>query len=628
MSITPRTAVDAAGSLARASLNAPRGTPLSQPSRHRFRTFVLLPGAVLAVAATSLGGLSVATAAPSDTTGLTFLAPFYTEADLTGDDAVDEADIDLLMSALGTTTADATWSTVDTADFDANGTITVTDVASLSQRALYDDGPFSPVEASTVDVQKAMNAGVVTAVSLTQMYLDRIAAYDDQGETLNAIISVNENALQIAAELDAERAAGGPRSMLHGIPVLAKDNYNTVDMPTTAGCTCLRNNQTDADSQIVEQLRADGAVILAKANLDEFAFNLSTDSSLGGVTNSAYVRSQNAGGSSGGTGASIAANLGIIGLGTDTGGSIRVPSSFNQLVGVRPTVGLASRDGIIPLALSQDTGGPMTRTVSDAAIALDSIAGYDPEDAITAESDGNIPTSFTASLDDSSLEGVRIGYVPSIVGTNAAVNRLFSQALADLEAQGATVVEMVIPELPIVQGYSSGSTNEFKHDLNEYFAKFVTDPEVPYSSLSEIIAAGDYQAPARTSTMNARDAVTEEQYQAWIVRHNAEIANGERVLSGAMDSHNVSAMVYPTTTGQYSTGANNRLSPYSGMPAVTVPMGLSSTAIDGSAIDGAPSNIEFLGRSYAESTLLGLAFDYEQATLHRTSPALFPALAG
>ena len=415
--------------------------------------------------------------------------------------------------------------------------------------------------------------------------------------------------------------------MLHGIPVIAKDNYNTVDMPTTAGCTCLRNNQTDADSQMVEQLRADGAVILAKANLDEFAFNLTTDSSLGGVTNSPYVRSQNAGGSSGGTGASIAANLGLIGLGTDTGGSVRVPSSFNQLVGVRPTVGLASRDGIIPLALSQDTGGTMTRTVSDAAITLDSVVGYDPEDPITAESNGNIPASYTSYLDDSSLEGVRIGYVPSIVGTNPAVLRLFAEARADLEAQGATVVEMVIPELATVQGYSSGSTNEFQHDLNEYFAKFVTDPDVPYSSLAEVIAAGDYQT-SRTATYNARAAVTEEKYQSWIDQHNAEIANGERILAGAMDAYQVSAMVYPTTTGQYSTGANNRLSPYSGMPAVTVPMGTSSTAIDGSQIDGAPSNIEFLGRSYAEGTLLGLAFDYEQATQHRKAPALFPALAG
>lgn len=583
---------------------------------------------MVAVAATSLGGLTVATAAPSDTTGLNFLAPFSVEADLTGDDAVDEADIQKLMAALGSTSADATWSGVSAADFDANGTITVTDVAQLSQRALYDDGPFSAVEASAIDAQKAMNAGVITAVSLTKMYLDRIAAFDDTGEKLNSIISVNAHALEIAAQLDAERAAGGPRSMLHGIPVIAKDNFNTVDMPTTAGCTCLKNNQTDADSQMVEQLRADGAVILAKANLDEFAFNLTTDSSLGGTTNSPYVRTQTAGGSSGGTGTSIAANLGIIGLGTDTGGSIRVPSSFNQLVGVRPTVGLASRDGIIPLALSQDTGGPMTRTVSDAAIALDSVAGYDAQDPITAESNARIPESYTASLDDSSFDGARIGYVPSIVGTNPAVLRLFNQAKADLEAQGATVIEMVIPDLATVQGYSSGSTNEFKHDLNVYLEKFVTRPDVPYSTLAEIIAANGYQSPARTSTMNARERVTEEQYQAWMTQHNAEIANGESILTTAMNAYNVSAMVYPTTTGQYSAGANNRLSPYGGMPAVTVPMGLSSAAIDGSAIDGAPSNIEFLGRSCAEPTLLGFAFDYEQATLHRTSPALFPELVG
>ena len=379
------------------------------------------------------------------------LAPYFTELDLTGDDQVTTADLDVAASALGLTSGAAGWADVAVIDTDADGAVTVADLAGLAQRMIYDDGPFELVEASVLDMQAAMNAGVTTSVEITQGYIDRIAAYDDAlvdqgagGRPLNSIITVGSAALEAAAAADAERAAEGMTSMLLGVPIAVKDNYNTVDMVTTGGCGCWNDNQTATDAFMVQGLRDAGAVVLAKASLDEFAYGFASEFSsfhepgTSTLVASPYFTDRTAGGSSGGTGAAIAANLAGIGFGTDTGGSIRVPSSYNQLVGVRPTVGLASRDGIIPLALSQDTGGPMTRTVSDAAIALDSVAGYDAEDPITAESNGMIPATYTASLDDSSLQGARIGYVPSIVGTNPAVLRLFNQAKADLEAQGFT----------------------------------------------------------------------------------------------------------------------------------------------------------------------------------------------
>ena len=596
----------------------------------RRRLLAAAPVALAAIAAPIALGLTATTAvgAPADqsSTGLAFGAPFYTEADLTGDGTVDTDDLSLLVAAVGTTSTDAGWADVAAADLDGSGAIDVTDVAALSQRMLYDDGAFTLLEASTVDIQKAMASGELTAVELTQMYLDRIEAYDDQ---INSIITVNPHALEIAAELDKERAAGGPRSMLHGIPVIAKDNYNTVDMPTTAGCTCLRANQTSSDAQMIENLRADGAVILAKANLYEFAVNTTTDSSLGGTTTNPYAPGKTSGGSSGGSGASIAANFAVIGLGTDTGGSIRIPSSWNALVGVRSTVGLTSRDGIVPLALSQDTGGPMTRTVTDAAIALDAVAGSDPEDAATALTDSRRPASYTSFLDADSLDGARIGYDPTTIGTNATAKRLFADAVADLEARGAEVVPLAITDMATIQTWSSGSTNEFGHDLNEYLTKFAA-PAVPYRSLQDIVASdGDY-LPALAGTLRTRSLVTLETYDAWKTQHDGEIAFGRRAIEGTMDANDVDAIIYPSTSGPtgYSSGSNNRLSPFSALPAVTVPMGFASAELDGSTSDGAPIGLEFIGRAYDEGTLLGLAYGYEQGSLNRHAPALFPELEG
>ena len=608
---------------------------MTTPTRTRRRGAIAAAAIFGTVAATAVS-LPAAAAPVAPTTPL--LAPYYTELDLTGDDQVTTADLDAAASALGSTSASPGWAAVAVIDTDADGTITVADIAALAQRMIYDDGPFELVEASTLDMQAAMNAGVTTSVQITQAYIDRIAAYDDVnvdpaagGRALNSIITVGDAALAAAAAADAERAENGMTSMLLGVPVAVKDNYNTVDMVTTAGCGCWNDNQTATDAFMVQGLREAGAVILAKASLDEFAYGFASEFSSfhePGATTlvaSPYFTSRTAGGSSGGTGAAIAANLAGVGFGTDTGGSIRVPSSYNQLVGVRPTVGLASRDGIIPLALSQDTGGPMTRSVLDAAVAMDAVVGIDPADAVTSRQAGLVPDSYTSYLDADALDGARIGYVASMIGGNATTVRLWEQTKATLESLGATVVEVAgSAELTTVLNEGSGSTIEFKRDLNEYIETHLA-PNVAARSIDAILEGGNY-VTSRQRVYVQRNAVTEEQYQAWAGptgSHTTVLAQGKTLVTGMLDDLGLDALIYPSGTPYGTQGTNLRLSPNTGMPSVTVPMG---QAIEGEQLPGANVNIEFLGRDFAEGPLLGLAYAFEQATHHRTAPALYPPL--
>ncbi|SDC06290.1 amidase family protein [Nocardioides lianchengensis] len=594
--------------------------------------------AVLTVGAT--GPASSQEAAPAATGDGIYLAPYYTKGDLTGDQQIDGDDLDLLVAALGTKKGDAGWAAVSAADYDGDDEIELTDVADLSQRMLYDDGAFDLVEASALDMQKAMNAGVTSSVKLTQAYLDRIAAYDAKTfeatgtRALNSIVTTGgPKALAAAAASDAARAAnGGPSSMLDGIPVLLKDNYDTVDMPTSAGTGGWKNNQTVDDAFMVKGLRDAGAVILGKASLDEFAlgftseFSTNSDPGKSLLISSPYVMTRTAGGSSGGTGASIAANLGAIGFGTDTGGSIRIPSSYNQLVGIRPTVGLSSRDGIVPLALSQDTGGPITRSVADAAVALDAVTGVDPNDPITSEQTGKVPASYTAALDPDALRGKRIGYLTSMLGSNATTVRLFNQAVADLTAQGATVVPISTTPAAVTATLNegSGSTNEFKRDLNIYIQQHL-DPTVTQRSIADLLAGGQ-MVPGRSGTYSGRNNLTQTQYETWMGTHLKAIADGEVAVNALLAEQNVSALIYPSGNPYGTQSTNMRLSPNTGMPAVSVPMGQAAAGDGTSPILGAGVNLELLGPSYSEEMLLGYAYDYEQATHHRTTPALFPAL--
>ncbi|MFB2557394.1 amidase family protein [Herbiconiux liangxiaofengii] len=595
---------------------------------------VLAAGALVA---TPANADPATTAAPAAATS-SLLAPYYTELDLTGDRQVTELDLETLTAALGATSASADWAAVVTADTDADGVITVFDVAALSQRIVYDDGPFDLVEASAIDMQAAMNAGVTTSVAITQDYLDRISAYDrtvvSGANPLNSIITTSDAALEAAAAADATRAAEGMTSPLLGVPIAVKDNYDTVDMPTTGGCGCWEANQTSTDAAMVAGLRADGAVILAKASLDEFAYGFASEFSVGQpagstlLVKSPYNTAYTAGGSSGGTGAAIAANLAGIGFGTDTGGSIRVPSSYNQLVGIRPTVGLTSRDGIIPLALSQDTGGPIARSVTDAAIALDAVVGVDPADPVTAEQEGKVPESYTSYLDADSLAGARIGFVPSMIGTNATTLRLWNEARARMESLGATVVEITPPDgFAAILNEPSGSTNEFKHDLDVYIQNHLA-PEVQARSLGAILDTGRF-VTSRRSIYEQRNNVTDATYQAWAGptgSHTTAIATGNALVTSMMDDLDLDTIVYPTGTPYGTQGTNLRLSPNTGLPAVTVPMGQSTAEDAVAAGAGAGVNLEFLGRDYAEGELVGLGYAFEQATRARTTPTGFGAL--
>jgi amidase len=608
----------------------------------RARTGAVAATGILSMLA--VGGLiaTPATAEPivqEPATGV-LLAPFYTELDLTGDAQVTDDDLQVVANALGLTSESAGWADVAAADVDGSGDITLTDLAAVSGRIVYDDGSFELIEASSIDMQAAMNAGVTTSVKLTQAYLDRISAYDRElvaGGTrpLNSIISTSSVALEAAAAADATRASEGMTSMLLGVPIAVKDNYNTLDMPTTAGCACWNDNQTTTDAFMVEGLRDAGAIILAKASLDEFAlgftsqFSSYTNPVTGLLVASPYNTAQTAGGSSGGTGAAIAANLAGIGFGSDTGGSIRVPSSYNQLVGIRPTVGLSSRDGIVPLALSQDTGGPIARSVTDAAVALDAVTGVDANDPITSEQTGLVPDSFTEFLDPTALAGTRIGYLTSMIppttnAANTAANRLFFEAVADLTAQGATVVPLTTTALASTLAEGSGSTTEFKHDLAIYSTNHLA-ANVQARTLTQIINSGG-MVPGRASTYTGRDAVTETQYQNWAGptgTHTAAIANGSTVATSLLDSNELDALIYPSGVPYGTYSFNMRLSPNTGMPAISVPMG---TTVAGESVQNAGVNLEFLGRNYDEGTIIGLGYAFEQATKARTTPALYPAL--
>lgn len=412
--------------------------------------------------------------------------------------------------------------------------------------------------------------------------------------------------------------------------MILKDNYDTSDLQITAGAVALKGFVPSDNAFQVQKLRDAGAIVLGKANLSEFAFSFSTVSSLGGTTLNPYDTLRTPGGSSGGTGAAVAADFGTIGFGTDTGGSIRIPSTFDSLVGLRPTIGLSSRSGIIPLALSQDVGGPLGRTVTDVALALDATVGYDPKDPVTAAGIGKIPTSYTDALKVDGLKGARVGIVRDLFGPasdpNAAqTTAVVNQAIADMKSLGADIVDNVtIPNLSKITSYPSLSSYEFKFNLNDYLAQH---PNAPVHSLQDIIDSGGY-LPSNKSTLvfrnNRQSLATDPTYQDIIT--NRPVITQQSILS-ALDSNNLDVLLYPTSTNPPAlltdnqiTGSANRLSPYSGFPEISVPAGYTS--------DGLPVGFSLLGKAFSESTLLDLSYSYEQGTNRRHSPASTPALAG
>jgi len=488
--------------------------------------------------------------------------------------------------------------------------------------------PFHLDEATISDVHAAYKSGALTSVKLVQAYLARIRTSDQAGPKLNVVIFLNPRALEEAAALDEDfRKTGKFVGPLHGIPVLLKDNVNTKDMPTTGGSLSLAGYTPSTDAAITQKLRSAGAIILAKVNLHEFAIWGETISSIQGQTLNPYDLTRTPGGSSGGTGAGVAANFAIAGIGTDTVNSIRSPASANNIVGIRPTLGLVSRAGIIPYSFTQDAAGPLARTVTDAAKMLNVLVGYDPNDPATAWSVGNTEDDYTKFLNAKGVQGKRIGVLRSFFGTapiNSEVNTIANEAIEDLKRSGVTIVELNTPDLDSGKLTSDVSVHlyEFKPALNAYLAAGNT----PVKSLEEIIASGKFSPNIKDSITKAESLEMDDAYRVRLQKR-AELQ--QRVMK-IMADERLDAIVFPhqqrlvVPIGEKQVERNGVLGSVTGFPSIVVPGGFSSPTP--TAALGVPVGIEFLGRPWSEKLLIEIAYGYEQATKHRRPPPAIPPL--
>jgi amidase len=491
-------------------------------------------------------------------------------------------------------------------------------------------------EATIESLQAAMANGKLTSKALTAHYLARIKAIDKAGPRLNSVIAVNPEALAIAAALDQERRSKGARGPMHGIPVLLKDNIATGDrMATTAGSLALKGIRATRDAFLVERLRAAGAVILGKTNLSEWANFRSTRSTsgwsaLGGLTRNPYALDRNTSGSSSGSAVAVAANLAAVAVGTETDGSIISPSTQAALVGIKPTVGLVSRSGVIPIAASQDTPGPMARTVADAAALLTAIAGTDPLDNATRDASTRA-VDYARHLDRNALKGARIGVVRSQfkAGRNDLVVGEIEKALEVMRAQGAVLVE--IAELPNAGKYGSTELEvllyEIKAGLPMYLSLYA--PHAPVASLADLIAFNErhkerelrYFGQEHFIAAEAKGGLDSPEYRAALANNNK--FSREEGLDKALREHNLDALVAPSGSpawltdfvrGDFSGGGFSQAAAVAGYPHITVPAG---------NVQGLPCGISFVGGAWSEPRLIALAYAFEQATRHRRPPA-FP----
>jgi amidase len=482
------------------------------------------------------------------------------------------------------------------------------------------------------ELGRRMAAGELTSKALTGWYLGRIAAVDDAGPTLAAVVEVNPEALAIAERLDAERAAGRVRGPLHGIPVLIKDNIDTADrMRTTAGSLALETHVATSDAAVVARLREAGAVILGKTNLSEWAnfrseHSTSGWSSRGGQTRNPYVLDRNPCGSSSGTGAAIAASLATVGVGTETDGSIVCPSGANGLVGIKPTLGLVSRTGIIPIAHSQDTAGPMARSVEDAVILLAALRGVDGADPATAAATPHLEDDLVAALDGATLRGRRIGVVRQFFGFDARVDAAMEAAIATLRREGAEIVDPV--ELPNFRGYGRQEftvlLHEFKHGLERYLAERA--PDVPVRTLADLIAFNTREA-ARTQPWFGQDLLEAAQATQGLdaPEYRAALAEAKRLsgpegIDAALAAHGLDALLAPTNgpawttdpvNGDHFGGGSSQPAAVAGYPNITVPAG---------QVHGLPVGVSFFGAAWSEPTLIGIAHAFERAQPARKPP--------
>lgn len=487
-------------------------------------------------------------------------------------------------------------------------------------------------EATVASIHAAFASGQLACSQLAQLCLDRIEAYNMKGPALHAIITVNPKAMEMAADMD-RRYKTNPSGVgsLHCIPVILKDNFDTFDMPTTGGNVSMKNSFALADAFTVNRMRRAGALILAKANLQEFARGGMSISSLGGQVLNPYDLTRTPGGSSGGTGAAIAANFGVLGTGSDTGQSIRSPASANNLVGIRPTRGLVSRAGVIPNSLTQDEIGPITRTVTDAALLLDVMAGYDPSDPITAFSKGRIPKSYKNLLSKDAMKGARIGVMTNMFGEeerHQEVNKVMEGVIAKMDSLGATIIRFNLPEYDKLSSAVSTSQFEARTVMESHFSTL--GPNAPIKSFAELVAMKT-ATPTVQKTLETElavvDGMNNQTYKdRTLNRDKLRLAVAKKIADLNLD-----AILYPLqkilvarVTDKDQLERNGTLSNGTGFPAVTFPGGFSTPTT--TAPLGVPIGAELLGLDYTEAKLLAFAYAYEQATKLRKLPMSTPSL--
>ena len=487
--------------------------------------------------------------------------------------------------------------------------------------------PFTLDEATIASVETAFRDGTLTCHSLVEQYLARIEANDKRGASLNAIIMTSPDALTAADDLDRRFRAGGPVGPLHCVPVIVKDNYETIDMPTSAGSLSLQGMRTGKDATVVKRLRDAGAVMIAKSNMAEFAFSpVETVSSiLPGYTRNPYDTRRVTAGSSGGSAAAIAANFALVGLASDTGDSIRGPASHQALVGLRSTMGLVSRAGVVPLSMAADIAGVVTRSVADTATVLQVIAGPDAADEVTASGRGHV-VDYGSALAREGLKGARLGVLHQAYDTptlDADVKRVFDGAIGELRDLGAEVIDpAAIDGFDALRRSQGGGCNQFKYDLNRYLAGL--GDRAPMHSLEEIVKSRRYHPSIQQRLESSQATDDDPNVSPGCKARDAFRQKLRDAVVATMDTLQVDALIYPTWSnpprliGDLNTpgGDNNQLfSPSTGFPAITVPMGYTRG-------DTLPAGLQFFGRAWSEPTLFRLAYAYEQATRHRRPPPL------
>jgi len=504
--------------------------------------------------------------------------------------------------------------------------------SALAEPSSVENEEFELSELSIADLQDGMQSGKYTSRSLAEKYLARIEAIDRQGPALKSVIEVNPEALQQADALDKERKEKGARGPLHGVPILIKDNIDTADrMGTTAGSLALVGAKPPRDAFLVQRLRQTGALLLGKTNLSEWAnirctYSTSGWSGRGGLTRNPYVLDRNTSGSSSGSGVAVAANLCAAAVGTETDGSVISPSSINGIVGIKPTVGLISRAGVIPISHTQDTAGPMARTVRDAAILLGALAGVDPRDKATAASAGKLAADYTKFLDPKGLQGARIGVARNYFGFHEAVDAVMAGALDALKRQGATLVDPA--DIPNMDKVGEHETTvllyELKADLNAYLEAL--GPSAPVKSLKEVIDFNEqnqqkempYFGQNNFLKAQAKGPLTDKDYLEALEKCR-RMARTEGI-DATMDKHKLDALVAPSdgpawltdlVDGDHSLASSTTAAAVAGYPSITVPAGF---------IHGLPVGISFFGRAWTEATLIKFAYAFELATKARKPP--------